>query len=270
MRLLRWLPRVNGVVACCRIATSLRRMRGLSVSDWQQTMATNDVDNVDDGRLRRAHDVHDADQVPSGSTACSSSSEVACADTWPILQWMLGRLIDTTRKAIRLQNRAEAMQRLTMTDELTGLYNRRGFLVMARQQLRLGARNGRCMSLFVVDVDRLKTINDTLGHCAGDEVLKRVGDVLIGTFRQSDIVARLGGDEFVVLAVDAAQTNQRAIAARFEQGIELHNRRSGVVRFSMSIGSVRFEPREARRVEDLIRRADSRMYSHKHARRGTA
>jgi predicted signal transduction protein with EAL and GGDEF domain len=68
--------------------------------------------------------------------------------------------------------------------------------------------------------------------------------------------------------VDAAQTNQQAIAARFEHGIDLHNRRSGVVRISMSIGAVRFEPRSTRRLEDLIRRADSRMYSHKQSRRG--
>jgi len=162
------------------------------------------------------------------------------------------------------------MRKLTMTDELTGLYNRRAFLAMARRQLRLGARNGRCMSLFVVDVDRLKAVNDTFGHHAGDEVLRQVAAVLSSTFRRSDIVARLGGDEFVVLAVDASQTNQRAIAARFEHGIELHNRRSGVVRISMSIGAVRFEPRGAQRLEDLIKRADSRMYSHKQARRGNA
>jgi diguanylate cyclase (GGDEF)-like protein len=190
------------------------------------------------------------------------------ADTWPILQWVLGHLVDTTRRAIRLQNRAAAMRKLTMTDELTGLYNRRGFLTMARQQLRLASRDGRCMSLFVVDVDRLKAINDSFGHSAGDEVLRRVAAVLGSTFRQSDIVARHGGDEFVVLALDAAQTNQRAIAARFEHGVELHNRRSGVMRISMSIGAVRFDPRGTRRLEDLIRRADSRMYSHKQARRG--
>ena len=189
-------------------------------------------------------------------------------ESWPILQWVLGRLVYTTRKAIRLQNRAATMRKLTMTDELTGLYNRRGFLAMARQQLRLGARHGRCMTLFVADVDRLKAINDSLGHCAGDEVLRRVAAVLSSTFRRSDIIARLGGDEFVVLAVDAAQTNLRAIAARFEPGSELHNRRSGVLRISMSIGAVRFEPRGTQRLEDLIRRADSRMYSHKQARRG--
>jgi diguanylate cyclase (GGDEF)-like protein len=194
--------------------------------------------------------------------------EVNRAETWPILQWALGSLVYTARRAVRLQHRAAAMRKLTMTDELTGLYNRRGFLAMAREQMRLGARNGRSMSLFVVDVDRLKVINDTFGHHAGDEVLKRVAAVLATTFRRSDIVARHGGDEFVVLAVDAAHTNQRAIAARFEQGIELHNRRCGVVRISMSIGAVRFEPRGTRRLDDLIRRADSRMYTHKQARRG--
>ncbi len=230
-------------------------------------MATNDVNHVDGGMRHRARDARDANEVPSKPAARSASTTVDRADAWPILQWVLGCLIDTTRKAIRLQTRAVAMRKLTMTDELTGLYNRRGFLAMARQQLRLGARNGRSMSLFVVDVDRLKTVNDTFGHHAGDEVLRRVAAVLSSTFRQSDIVARLGGDEFVVLAVDAAHTNQRAIAARFEHGIELHNRRSGVVRISMSIGAVRFEPRETRRLEDLIRRADSRMYTHKQARR---
>ena len=189
-------------------------------------------------------------------------------ETWRIMQWLVGGLVHAVRRAARLESRAAAMRRLTMTDELTGLYNRRGFLTLARQQMRLGARTGRRMSLFVVDVDRMKAINDTCGHHAGDEVLRRVAAVLQSTFRRSDIVARYGGDEFTVLAVDASQTNEQAIAARFEHGIELHNRRSGVTRISLSIGTVRFEPGRTRSLEALIRQADSRMYSHKQARRG--
>src|SRR5712664_463698 len=99
---------------------------------------------------------------------------------------------------------------LALTDELTGLYNRRGFMAVAERQLKLGRRSGRGMLLFVMDVDRMKHINDSFGHSEGDRALKRTADALEETFRDSDVVARLGGDEFAVLAIEASGHSEAA------------------------------------------------------------
>ena len=91
----------------------------------------------------------------------------------------------------------------SLIDPLTGLHNRRGFFVLAEQQLRLAQRGRLGMLLLFADVDDLKGINDRAGHAAGDRALQAVAIVLRETFPESDILARLGGDEFVVLAIGA-------------------------------------------------------------------
>ena len=93
--------------------------------------------------------------------------------------------------------------RLSIRDELTGLYNRRGFFMTAEPLVRIAERDGRSFLVFYADLDGLKNINDTLGHPAGDEAIRDATWVLNQTFRSADIVARLGGDEFVVLVADA-------------------------------------------------------------------
>jgi predicted signal transduction protein with EAL and GGDEF domain len=93
---------------------------------------------------------------------------------------------------------------LALSDELTGLYNRRGFMALAERQLKLGRRSGRGMLFILVDVDGLKQINDSLGHSQGDSALRRTAEVLRKTFRNSDVIARMGGDEFAVLAIEAS------------------------------------------------------------------
>src|SRR5258708_23276556 len=103
---------------------------------------------------------------------------------------------------------------LALTDELTGLYNRRGLMALAERQLKLGRRSGRGMLLFVMDVDRLKQINDSFGHLEGDRALKRTAEVLEETFRDSDVLARLAGDEFAVLLFEASGHSEAAIRNR--------------------------------------------------------
>src|SRR5260370_27884397 len=103
---------------------------------------------------------------------------------------------------------------LALTDELTGLYNRRGFLALAERQLKLGRRSGRGMLLFMMDLDRLKQINDSFGHFEGDRALKHTAHALEETFRDSDVVARLGGDEFAVLAIEATGHSEATIRTR--------------------------------------------------------
>ena len=107
-------------------------------------------------------------------------------------------------QAIERKRMEEEIRSLSLTDELTGLYNRRGFTLLAEQEVKLAHRMNRTMLLFFCDVDNLKGINDTHGHAQGDLALKEVSAILKETFREADILARLGGDEFVVLAVDAS------------------------------------------------------------------
>ena len=114
---------------------------------------------------------------------------------------------------------------LSFTDELTGLYNRRGFTLLAEQEMKLAYRFKRSVSLFFFDVDDLKTINDSFGHAQGDAALKEVSAILKETFREADIPARIGGDEFVVLAPDASIESAEILTKRIQTRLERHNQK---------------------------------------------
>jgi two-component system cell cycle response regulator len=152
---------------------------------------------------------------------------------------------------------------LAVTDELTGLYNRRGFLAAATHQLKLAHRHGEDVLLLFCDVDNLKQINDSFGHHEGDLALVRAAAALKETFRDSDILARLGGDEFAVLASDASIPNRRAIVPRVENMLEKDNAAGMRYRLSFSIGVARFDPHIPASLGELMARADQDMYVHK-------
>jgi len=131
----------------------------------------------------------------------------------------------------------DRLERLSLTDELTGLYNRRGFMTLAEQQIRLVARTKKPLLLLFADVNGLKTVNDALGHEVGDALLLDAAQALQTAFRSSDIVARLGGDEFVVLLIDPSSTSAELVKKRLETCIAHFNsvaRRP--YRLSLSIG----------------------------------
>jgi len=153
---------------------------------------------------------------------------------------------------------------LALTDELTGLYNRRGFMALAERQLKVGRRSGRGMLLFVMDVNRLKQINDSFGHFEGDRALKRTAEALEETFRDSDVVARLGGDEFAVLAIEASGHSEATIKTRL---FECLKSMSGEhYEISLSLGVARFDPRNRSSIEELMAKADRAMYVQKRQR----
>jgi diguanylate cyclase (GGDEF)-like protein len=171
------------------------------------------------------------------------------------------------RRAVRCAMKQYVLQaelgNLALTDELTGLYNRRGFLALAERQLKLGRRSGRGILLFFLDVDGLKQINDTFGHAEGDRTLIRAGGVLEKTFRESDVVARFGGDEFAVLAIEASQHNQEIIAARLRENLREMNDKDSGHAISLSWGVARFDPRSKTSIGQLMVQADQAMYEHK-------
>jgi diguanylate cyclase (GGDEF)-like protein len=155
---------------------------------------------------------------------------------------------------------------LALTDELTGLYNRRGFMAVAERQLRLGRRTGRGMLLFMMDVNGLKSINDSFGHLEGDCALKRTSAVLEETFRDSDVVARLGGDEFAVLAIEAAGHSEATIKARLFERLKSISAEQSRYEISLSVGVARFDPRNVTSIGELMVKADQAMYEQKRRR----
>jgi diguanylate cyclase (GGDEF)-like protein/PAS domain S-box-containing protein len=155
----------------------------------------------------------------------------------------------------------EALRALLLVDELTGLYNRRGFETLAAQQLKTGERAKRGMLLLFADFDHLKWINDTLGHPEGDRALIKVADALKETFRASDILARIGGDEFVVLAIDTDSANPEVLTARLQENLEARNAKGDHhYRLSLSVGVARYDPEHPCSIDELLARADRAMY----------
>lgn len=155
---------------------------------------------------------------------------------------------------------------LAITDELTGFFNRRGFLAAATQQLKLAHRDRQNVLLLFCDVDHLKNINDTFGHNEGDEALIRTADALEETFRNSDVLARLGGDEFAVLAWEASIPDLRVILARLEKNLLRANADESRFTLSLSIGVARYDPQAPVSLSDLMAHADQDMYRHKNRR----
>ncbi len=172
-------------------------------------------------------------------------------------------------QAIVRKRLEEEIRSLSLTDELTGLYNRRGFTLLAEQEVKLAHRMKRAMLLFFGDVDNLKTINDTWGHAQGDLALQEISAILKENFRESDILARIGGDEFVVLAVDASKENAEIITNRILASLEARNQQDEkTYHLTLSLGAARYNPEAPCTVSELLTQADGLMYHQKQARKG--
>lgn len=158
----------------------------------------------------------------------------------------------------------EQLRLMSITDVLTGLYNRRGFLALAEQQIKVADRTKKEMLLFFIDLDKMKQINDTLGHEAGDQAIKDVSIILLKTFRKSDIIGRLGGDEFAVLALNTTENAQDIITKRLYNNLNAYNNcEERRYKLSLSVGTVRYNPQSPSTLEQLIACADNLMYQQK-------
>jgi diguanylate cyclase (GGDEF)-like protein/PAS domain S-box-containing protein len=168
------------------------------------------------------------------------------------------------------RKRAEAaLQSLSVIDELTGLYNRRGFLAVAHQHLAAIRRDEKKPVILYGDLDGLKKINDSLGHHEGDRALTKVAEIFKDAFRSSDILARIGGDEFVVLAALDDEETAETLADRLQQRFKAAN--SAVNRaydLAISVGVAHIEDGETRTMNELMARADQLMYEDKRLKRG--
>ena len=158
-------------------------------------------------------------------------------------------VLGAARSRLRARLYAESL-----TDELTGLYNRRGFLRIGGQFLDGAKRRGCGAWLLFADVRGLKRINDRFGHVAGDRTLRAAADLLRSSFRSADVVARLGGDEFTVLAGDASESSRELLVARALGRLDGARRSAGLdVAFGLAIGAARFRPAEPIPLQELLR-----------------
>ncbi len=156
---------------------------------------------------------------------------------------------------------------LITTDELTGITNRRGLRSIAVHTLALCRRVGRPATLVLLDLDGFKQVNDTLGHAAGDELLKDFSRHLLDAFRDSDVVARLGGDEFcVLLSGTDEETAARPLDHLRERLAAARAAPAGVPPIRFSAGAARYDPARHPTVDELLADADRAMYEVKRAR----
>jgi diguanylate cyclase (GGDEF)-like protein/PAS domain S-box-containing protein len=161
-----------------------------------------------------------------------------------------------------------ALHSLSLVDELTGLYNRRGFLAVTDQHLAAIRRNDKAPVILYADLDGLKEINDSLGHHEGDRALVRAAEIFKETFRSSDIVARLGGDEFVVLAAIGPEESADSVTLRLQQKFSASNGlRNRPYNLSVSVGVAHFDDEKNHSIEELMAEADRAMYEQKRAKR---
>ena len=164
----------------------------------------------------------------------------------------------------RRREMEKELEALALTDPLTGLFNRRGFFMLAGRELKRAERSKKGRLLFFADLDGLKSINDHFGHEEGDRTLAAAAKILTQTFRTSDIISRIGGDEFAILVVDADEALMEKLLLRLYHLINNLNARKAVkARLAISIGHAAYDPLKPVTLDDLIARADEQMYKMK-------
>lgn len=178
-------------------------------------------------------------------------------------QFRMASLIRSIYYAIERHRTKEKYQRITLIDELTGLYNRRGFYYLAGQHIKLVKRYKEDLLLILADLDNMKFINDNFGHLEGDAALRTVAKILKNTFRSTDIISRLDGDEFTVIAFGASEQAAEVIKDRLQRNLDTYNHKNGHYHLSLSMGTVHYTPREDMTLEELIARADQNLYDDK-------
>ena len=174
---------------------------------------------------------------------------------------LLSSLLETEMQYANEVRRAEKAQAEALTDALTGLFNRRGWVQLLAGEESRCRRHGHPASVLVIDLDDLKRENDSRGHFAGDQVIARAGSVISAVARSQDVAARVGGDEFALLAVECDRSQSAALISRLTEALA-----AAGIRASMG-GAVR-DP--GRGLQLAWEDADQAMYAEKSSHRAAA
>jgi diguanylate cyclase (GGDEF)-like protein len=176
-------------------------------------------------------------------------------------------MVKAVRYARRRQRVQEELLYLALRDELTGLYNRRAFRVLARRSLRSAHRLQRQVLVFFADLDGLKRINDRFGHGEGDRALSRAAAGFKATFNnQSDIVARLGGDEFIALVIEEDGRRADDLCRHLRQSVAARGAGESRYALTFSVGVARSGSERPNSLSELMTQADSALYRDKRSR----
>lgn len=198
--------------------------------------------------------------------AGTPGSQSSSARGSPATRSVRSTIVSTVRHALRHQRVQERLLYLALRDELTSLFNRRAFRMLASQSLRLARRQEQPLLLFFADVDGLKHVNDRFGHGEGDRALSRTAAAFKATFAErTDIAARLGGDEFVALVHEEPRRGEADLCRRLHAAIAARGAREHRYALSLSVGVARFDPDEPRSLSDLMGQADEILYRRKRA-----
>jgi len=190
-------------------------------------------------------------------------------NTGQLHQSHLQLLIDKLyQKVSELEKANEHLRNISLTDGLTGLNNRRGFMILATGLLKFARRAGYSLCLIYVDLDSLKYINDTFGHTAGDMAITHFARILTDTFRDSDVIGRMGGDEFVVLLIDATESDIAGMQALLHNNVNAYNLQAeNLQALSFSLGAIRIGQNSTITMEEFLAQADEAMFAHKQRRK---
>jgi diguanylate cyclase (GGDEF)-like protein len=207
-----------------------------------------------------------AARVDRGFLSVLGARAAPNADPWDLLRQAL-KLAAEAQQTVQMQReRIRVLEGLSLTDDLTSLVNRRGFDAALKQTLALARRHREGGVLAYLDLDDFKLVNDAYGHSAGDAVLRRIGELLRGNVRSTDVIARLGGDEFAALLVRADPNEGRARALRLQRILNASTAAwaGQALPLSVSMGVEAYGPEDE--PDELLRRADMQMYRNKRRR----
>jgi two-component system cell cycle response regulator len=183
------------------------------------------------------------------------------------LRLNLKKLARILRCGLRQSQMESELSHLAISDELTGLYNRRGFLLLGSESMKLAHDMKKNVLLFFADLDNLKQINDQFGHQEGDQALLKTAEVFRNTFRNSDIIGRFGGDEFTALVIEEYGQTADAISRRLQDNMAELTANNTQYPLSLSVGMTRYAAEMRSSLKKLLAQADQALYKQKQATR---
>jgi diguanylate cyclase (GGDEF)-like protein len=207
--------------------------------------------------------------VPPGTAAGDSATGYSKSNGH--LRLNIKKLARILRCGLRQNQLESELSHLALTDELTGLYNRRGFLLLGSERMRLAHGMKKNVLLFYADLDNLKQINDQFGHKEGDLALLKTGEIFRNTFRNSDIAGRFGGDEFTALVIEEFGQTADTISKRLQDNMTELAANNTQYPLSLSVGMTRYAAEMRSSLKRLLAQADQALYKQKqasHASRG--
>lgn len=168
-----------------------------------------------------------------------------------------------SKRITEMKKMEEELRTLLLTDSLTGLYNRRGFMTLGEQHLKIANRMKTRVFMLYADLDNLKHVNDTFGHQEGDSALKETAEILRETFREADIISRIGGDEFVVMPIGNSEKDIESVSSRLQNNLNRNNSKRNKYALSLSVGITHYDPERPVTLEGLLLQGDKLMYEQK-------